>query len=291
MTTSISLNRLITEKFGRQQTDRARLRDVSAASLWNIALDRRAKDTIKGRENPVIADTLKALRRSGLEDPFEITPKIKAQSKAILAKNHSQAATPLEKAVLLLRSVIPEQNSFIFDQIRHFGLRPDQGGLNIPYNDREDLPMRIKYGNLLPKELLSLPPDKRSAICLEYSFLLVVLLRAAGIKAQVKAFTIHAYAIATINGKNYKLDAVESIFEETNESPSPDRVGLIAHYCFKGDSFAISRNDKEALACYDQALELDPSLSDIWYAKGVVLTKLGRTAEAQACFDQAKQIK
>lgn len=286
--TSLSLNHLIIEKFGRQQTDRVRLRDVPAARLWDIVLDRRGAI---GPENQVINNTLKALRRSGLEDPFEITPKIKARLKAILAKNNSQAATPLDKAILLLRAVIPEQNSFLFDQIRHFGLRPDQGGLSIPYNDREDLALRIKYGNLLPKELLSLPPEKRSAICLEYSFLLVVLLRATGIKAQVKAFTIHAYVIAAINGKNYKLDAVESIFEETNESPSPDRVSLIAHYCFKGDSFAISRNDTEALACYGQALELAPFLSDIWRAKGVVLTRLGRTAEAQVCFASANRYK
>ncbi|MFA5034827.1 MAG: hypothetical protein WC500_03500, partial [Candidatus Margulisiibacteriota bacterium] len=132
--TSLSLNHLIIEKFGRQQTDRVRLRDVPAARLWDIVLDRRGAI---GPENQVINNTLKALRRSGLEDPFEITPKIKARLKAILAKNNSQAATPLDKAILLLRAVIPEQNSFLFDQIRHFGLRPDQGGLNIPYNDRE----------------------------------------------------------------------------------------------------------------------------------------------------------
>ncbi|MFA6170533.1 MAG: tetratricopeptide repeat protein [Candidatus Margulisiibacteriota bacterium] len=287
--TSFSLNQLIKEKFGEQRTDRARLRHLPTTRLWDIALDRRADEPVKGRENPVIAGTLKALRRSGLEDPFEIAPKIKAKTKMIFTKNNGRTASPLEQAILLLRAVIPEQNSFVFDQTRYFGLRSDQGGLNIPYDDRPELPMRKKYGNLLPKELLSLPPEKRSAICLEYSFLLTVFLRAAGIKAQVKEIDVHAYVIATIAGKNYKLDAVESIFEETSESPTPDRLSIATHYCFKGDAFSLTKNNIEALACYNHALELAPFLTEIWYAQGVVLTKLGRTAEAQVCFAKAKQ--
>jgi tetratricopeptide (TPR) repeat protein len=44
---------------------------------------------------------------------------------------------------------------------------------------------------------------------------------------------------------------------------------------------------EEALACYDQALRLNPTDENAWTNKGNVLYSLGRPGEALACYDRA----
>jgi serine/threonine protein kinase len=61
-------------------------------------------------------------------------------------------------------------------------------------------------------------------------------------------------------------------------------------WCNKGASLDALERPEEALACYEQALRINPRYVDAWSNKGVVLVKLGRVEEALACDDRALEI-
>ena len=52
------------------------------------------------------------------------------------------------------------------------------------------------------------------------------------------------------------------------------------------DLYELERHE-EAIACFDEAIRLDPELSDVHYNKGIALHVLDRHEEAIACFDEA----
>jgi len=52
---------------------------------------------------------------------------------------------------------------------------------------------------------------------------------------------------------------------------------------------AIGRAD-EALACFERAIELNPGSEKVWSNKGVALKSLGKTEEAISCYDRALKI-
>ena len=55
----------------------------------------------------------------------------------------------------------------------------------------------------------------------------------------------------------------------------------------KGVSLSNLGKDREALQCYDKAIELDPNYATAWGNKGLTLSGLGRHTEALPCFDKA----
>lgn len=58
----------------------------------------------------------------------------------------------------------------------------------------------------------------------------------------------------------------------------------------KGSSLGNLGRHEEALACYDKALEILPSLAQAHFSKGVALFALGRVQEAIACYDDAIRV-
>ena len=58
----------------------------------------------------------------------------------------------------------------------------------------------------------------------------------------------------------------------------------------KGVSLSHLQRHAEALACYEQALRLDPQLKEAWNNKGLVLRALQRHPEALACCEHALQL-
>ena len=50
------------------------------------------------------------------------------------------------------------------------------------------------------------------------------------------------------------------------------------------------KNTKEAIACFDTAIKIDPEDSQVFFCKGNSLKKLGRNEEAEQCFDKAEEL-
>jgi tetratricopeptide (TPR) repeat protein len=44
---------------------------------------------------------------------------------------------------------------------------------------------------------------------------------------------------------------------------------------------------EEAIASYDSALKIDPTDADAWFDKGMVLKKMGKFKESEACVETA----
>jgi tetratricopeptide (TPR) repeat protein len=55
----------------------------------------------------------------------------------------------------------------------------------------------------------------------------------------------------------------------------------------KGNSLRTLRQHKEAIACYEKALAIDPNLNGAWTSKGFALHDLNQYEEAIKCFDKA----
>jgi len=273
---------------------------------------------------PVIQE----LYKTGFEDPFEERPEIKNYVTRLLKK--FEPKTELDKASILFRAAASYYSVFRIEGKGYRGLALEDGGLSIhPSLDRGaigEAPIRIKYGDVLPKELISADPKEREADCLEYSHLLISLLRAAGIQdAHVKREEIekepHAYVVAVLDGKKYKLDLLQNEFTPTTTIAGSDRESIAFHYHNEGDVFFMQGKLDEALKIYNRALEINPNNSptllsrgdllarrgrliealesynkalnvgggqaDDWNNKGVILAKLGRFTEALAAFNQA----
>ena len=58
----------------------------------------------------------------------------------------------------------------------------------------------------------------------------------------------------------------------------------------KGTALTNLGRFKEALVCFDKALEILPRFDAAWLDKGVALAKLGRTKEAVECYERALEI-
>ena len=59
-----------------------------------------------------------------------------------------------------------------------------------------------------------------------------------------------------------------------------------AAWYYKGVSLGLLENYEEAIACYDEAIKLNPEYSAAWKNKGYSLASLGRYKEAIVCFDE-----
>jgi len=61
-------------------------------------------------------------------------------------------------------------------------------------------------------------------------------------------------------------------------------------YAFRGHDLRDSAEFQQAIAAYDKAIELDPSLTESYEGKGMTLVDLGKSQEALTTFDQAVKL-
>ena len=127
---------------------------------------------------------IQKLYEEGVGDPFERRPEIKAYASKLLEK-YEATTYELRIAIVFVRAIIPSYREFKILGKYYNGFKIQEGGLAIHYDDDFEAPLRKRYGSLLPKHFIDAPEDERVAVCLEYSFLLVSLLRAVGIKAYI----------------------------------------------------------------------------------------------------------
>jgi tetratricopeptide (TPR) repeat protein len=236
---------------------------------------------------------IKDLRAAGLEDPFEITPKIKRFVRRLLGKYGYR--TELMKAKLLFRAVIPPGKSFKLKlgrmEFEGRGLSRSEGGLGVKRNEDPSHPLRKKFGNLLPKELMAAPEPRRVALCLEYSHLLVALLRAAGIKAHTKKEPDHAYVVAVLDKQKYRMDAARLVFAKEKNGANTDRESIAMHYSNQG-AFMNRRGENEAaMRQIDLALNINSSSAHALFNKGKILADQKRSDESYIYFKKALAIK
>jgi len=86
---------------------------------------------------------------------------------------------------------------------------------------------------------------------------------------------------------------LEPIFEETTgrkfEKPQIGKQ-TVDFWHKKGVSFSALKRYREAVACYDRVLEIDPRYTFAWIGKGVALDGLGQAKAAIECYDKALTI-
>jgi len=85
--------------------------------------------------------------------------------------------------------------------------------------------------------------------------------------------------------------ALADVFNKVVGKPAPAPVTGSALQVFHLSNKAVSLCNlgrvKEGLACFDQALRIDPDSATVWYNKGVYL---GKTEEALSCYQEALRI-
>jgi tetratricopeptide (TPR) repeat protein len=74
---------------------------------------------------------------------------------------------------------------------------------------------------------------------------------------------------------------------ETTAPPSPDVAGRMQLLLGKGQALVNLQQTDTALACFDEAIALDPTNAEAFVRKGAVLEKLERLDEAIQCYDKA----
>ena len=229
-------------------------------------------------ENLTLKSVLNAIQQAGMDDPFEKREDIKNYVDQLIEVH--QPKTVMDTAVLFFSAVSLPGIVFKANGIDHLGL-PDS--------------LVTKYTNVsssaLPKEMLDRAPAERIACCLDATHLLMALFRSAGFEIHPKVITSHVYAIAMIDGKKYKLDPANKIFEITGESPSSDRESLAAHYDNKGFSQLRQNKLEEAELSFGLAKEIDPLNYSAWLDYGVVLARLDKDEEAIDIFTQCTKMK
>jgi tetratricopeptide (TPR) repeat protein len=55
-------------------------------------------------------------------------------------------------------------------------------------------------------------------------------------------------------------------------------------------NLANSRRYREAIACFDKAIEINPNYAMAWSEKGLSLHNLGNNEEAIECFDKSLEL-
>jgi tetratricopeptide (TPR) repeat protein len=68
---------------------------------------------------------------------------------------------------------------------------------------------------------------------------------------------------------------------------APGHAGFVPHLLARGQALLNHRDAAAALACFDEALALEPNNADVHVKRGLALEQLGRFDDALASFDHA----
>lgn len=251
---------------------------------------------------PINRGTLETPRRIG-PDPLAITPEVSRHVTNLIP--NLRALPALDAALKLFRSVIPASQKITFGGVAYPGLPEEEGGLEIYCNpsDANHVMRRETEGFPLPTDLITAREKDFSpaAKCIEYSFLLTVLLRAAGLEAYpVKEGLEHVFVAAKLSGQWYKLDAFyisgkipprfESIAKPAYLS---DRQSMAMFYCNKAETLRKQGRSEKAMAAIQNAIEIEPNSTEAWTNYGTLILTLYKKegqAEAEQAFERALEI-
>jgi len=251
---------------------------------------------------PVNRATLETPRRTG-PDPLAITPEVSRHVTNLIPNLKTLPA--LDAALRLFRSVIPASQKITFGGIAYPGLPEEEGGLEIYCNpsDANHIMRRETEGFPLPTDLITarVKDFSPAAKCVEYSFLLAALLRAAGQEAYpVKEGLEHVFVAAKLSGQWYKLDAfyisgkLSPRFEPIAKPDYlSDNQSAAMYYCNKAETLRKQCRVEKAMAAIQTAINIEPNSTEAWTNFGTLITTLykteGKTEAAQA-FERALEI-
>ncbi len=233
---------------------------IQASELWEEILSNR------GRYNQLF-EQFESYRSSPIlfEDPFQVNSEITRYVRH-LERTPRRPITDIGIALRIFRVVIPLGSHFSLNDRTYYAL-PANINLGIQGSNDLNAPLRIERGSLLPIDIMN--PEhqsRRIANCLEYSHLLVILLREAGIDAHTRREVDHAYIIANLNGRMFKMDAVNLIFEqEVGEiSYNSDRESIAMHYFNEGTIRSEHGDRAGSIPYFRMAVELNPNFARAW---------------------------
>ena len=89
----------------------------------------------------------------------------------------------------------------------------------------------------------------------------------------------------TYNAQNGRFEEAIACFDEAL-AIDPD---FAEAWFGKGISCYNLRRYDEAMTCFDEALTIDPDFKDAWAFKGTILNDMGRQDEAAYCLEQAEK--
>ncbi|MFH1390419.1 MAG: tetratricopeptide repeat protein [Candidatus Margulisiibacteriota bacterium] len=239
-------------------------------------------------------------RIKGAADPLVLTPEIKRHVSSLLPDHRSMPE--LDRALLLFRSVIPASQAFTFGGRSYFGLAGENGGLEVHCStDHNNRLRRQTNGFPLPTDIINAPDHDtlRVAKCVEYSFLLVALLRAADLESfLVKEGLDHVFVKAKLGGNWYKLDAfyidkkipprIEPLSVPTEHLSERSTLGL--YYSNKSGILKRQGHPEKALPAVKTALKITPDLAEAWVNYGTILLAIDQfnaAADAMVAFEKA----
>lgn len=89
------------------------------------------------------------------------------------------------------------------------------------------------------------------------------------------------------NKQKKEIEALQRQLQEKNESL---KKYAYEYYLLGNECITKARDSRAALANFDKALELDPTLTDAWVRKGVTLYDDGLLYEAARCYNEALRL-
>jgi tetratricopeptide (TPR) repeat protein len=94
------------------------------------------------------------------------------------------------------------------------------------------------------------------------------------------------YSNWSIEKRIERMIEIDELIIEPNQTQSHQASLLLE----KGNIFLVDKKDKEAIICYDRALEINLNFHKAWNNRGVALGNLGRSEESIKSYDKALEI-